>query len=54
MSKTIVNEPERKLNQVELLAILQSAYQKGEKSIINNPKEMVQDIILQMKSVGTK
>lgn len=43
-----------KLNQVELLAILQSAYLKGEKSIINNPKEMVQDIILQMKSVSNK
>ena len=43
-----------KLNQVELLAILQSAYLKGEKSIINNPKEMVQDIILQMKSVRSK
>jgi len=54
MSKTMVKEPTRNINQMELLEILQSAYQKGEKSIINNPKEMVQDIILQMKAVGTK
>ncbi|WP_458411829.1 hypothetical protein ACNQFZ_13320 [Schinkia sp. CFF1] len=44
----------RPLEQKELLTIMQTAYQKGEKSIINNPKEMVQDIILQMKSVGTE
>ncbi|NSL51756.1 hypothetical protein [Calidifontibacillus erzurumensis] len=42
------------LNQRELLAILQSAYQKGEEMVIKNPKEMVQDIILQMESMGTK
>jgi hypothetical protein len=55
MNGTKVKEmPMSRLNQVELLEILQSAYQKGEKSIINNPKEMVQDIISQMKSVGIK
>lgn len=48
----VKEKPTTELNQGDLLAILQSAYQKGEKSIINNPKEMVQDIILQMKSVG--
>lgn len=50
MSETKINE----LKQGELLAILQSVYQKGEKSIINSPKEMVQEIILQIESVGTK
>lgn len=43
-----------KLNEDDLLAILQSVYIKGEKSIINNPKEMVEEIILLMKSVGAK
>ncbi|WP_017756475.1 hypothetical protein [Calidifontibacillus oryziterrae] len=42
------------LNQGQLLEILQSAYQKGEKSIINNPKEMVQEMISQMKSIRAK
>lgn len=41
-------------DQGRLLAILQSAYQKGEKSIINNPKEMIEEMISQMRSIGSK
>lgn len=41
-------------DQGHLLAILQSAYQKGEKSIINNPKEMIEEMISQMRSIGSK
>lgn len=52
--KTMNGTKVRTLDQSELLAILQAAYQKGEKSIISNPKEMVQDIIMQMKSVESK
>jgi hypothetical protein len=39
------------LNQGNLLDILQSAYAKGEKSIISDPMEMIQDMIKQMKAV---
>ena len=50
----MIETKEKALNEGELLRILKIAYQKGEKSIIDNPREMVQDIILQMKQVGTK
>ncbi|WP_180994078.1 hypothetical protein [Bacillus sp. Marseille-P3661] len=45
------NQTKLGLNQGNLLAILQSAHAKGEKSIINDPIEMIQDLIKQMKEV---
>lgn len=39
-----------KIDQNRILAVLQSAYQKGEKSVIDSPRELIQDMIMQLQA----